>query len=335
MNRKIRSTILAITVVAILVISQTASAATKEYSYVDLGTLGGTFSEAYNVNRFGQVVGCSTTASSEVERPFLWSNGVMTDLGVLPGATSSCAVDINDAGQVVGYGRMPYGGNDFYGAHAFLWQNGVMIDLGSLRPGDHWVTAEAINNLGQVVGYSKPSQDEGEAHAFLWQNGTMTDLGSLGGAGAVAYDINDSGQVVGGSQTSSGESHAFLWQNGTMIDLGTLGGDLSYARAINKHGEVIGYSHDAYDFYTYFLWRKGVMTDLGFQVEVVDINDQGQMVGAEDQGWRTYVLGKHGGTLPGPEGDAFGMAWAINNKGLVVGWADNSSGEIHATLWTR
>ncbi len=53
----------------------------------------------------------------------------------------------------------------------------------------------------------------------------MTDLGTLGGSDSYAYGINDSGQIVGGSYTSSGDYHAFLYANGAMADLGTLGGD--------------------------------------------------------------------------------------------------------------
>jgi probable HAF family extracellular repeat protein len=63
----------------------------------DLGTLGGSYSRAYAINKTGQVVGASLTSSEEMH-PFLYSNGTMKDLGTF-GGTYSSAKAINNAGQ--------------------------------------------------------------------------------------------------------------------------------------------------------------------------------------------------------------------------------------------
>jgi probable HAF family extracellular repeat protein len=138
---------------------------------------------------------------------FLYSHGVMTDLGTLGGLGSgSFAYSINNAGQVVGeswnLGRT--------NSHAFLYSHGVMTDLGTL--GGSITFALGINAAGQVVGQSLVCEDR--FSAFLYSGGTMINLNSSlppdsGWHFDTATAINDSGQIVG-QGTHNGEYHAFL-----------------------------------------------------------------------------------------------------------------------------
>ena len=178
---------------------------------VDLGTLGGWRSFATAINDRGHVVGWTVTGgTSGVVHAFLYRDGRMRDLGKsLAPRWVSVASDINDRGQVVGKARPP----TTQSFHAFLWQGGKAIDLGTL--GGKESEAVAINDRGQIVGWSKTGDDFYAYHAFLWQRGTMTDLGALGGSDSAAMAINDRGQVVGRSN-----EHAFLWQHGAMAYLG-------------------------------------------------------------------------------------------------------------------
>ncbi len=69
---------------------------------------------------------------------------------------------------------------------------------------------------------------------------SIIDLGTFGGSFSQAQAINNSGQIVGSSQTNSGNWHASLWDNGVIIDLGTLGGGYSEAYGINDSGQIVG-----------------------------------------------------------------------------------------------
>jgi probable HAF family extracellular repeat protein len=234
---------------------------------LDLGTLGGDTSQGEGINASEQVAGESDVTADDPVNPgnqqfhaFLWSGGLMADLGTLGTGTESAATGgINDAGQVAGFstfdeGFDPQAGGPDY--HAFLWSGGRMNDLGTL-PGGNYSQANAINNGGQEAGYSEVSEPDPtsaacvgtEVNAFhpaLWQNGSPIDLGPLpGDADALAFGMNNTGQVVGRSGAFCGPARATLWQNGTGIDLNTVipatsGWYLLRAFAINDLGQITG-----------------------------------------------------------------------------------------------
>jgi probable HAF family extracellular repeat protein len=86
----------------------------------------------------------------------------MRDLNTL-GGDASFAMGINRYGQVVGYSKLSDNNTD----HAFIWSETTgMQDLNDLTPGlPEGVFLEialAINDRGQIVGYTSPNH-----HAFL------------------------------------------------------------------------------------------------------------------------------------------------------------------------
>jgi probable HAF family extracellular repeat protein len=113
------------------------------------------------LNNVGEVVGCAST--EYLGRAFLWSEADgMRDLGTLrTGGNTSCALGINDTGEVVGSS-----GNTT--VHPFLWTRSAgMQDLNSLiPPNSGWVlgSANAINAAGQIVGEGGLN---GHGRAFL------------------------------------------------------------------------------------------------------------------------------------------------------------------------
>ena len=105
-----------------------------------------------------------------------------------------------------------------------------MVDLGTLNDSLGASVATALNDSGQVVGYSNVNDVNNDAHAFSWTAaGGMVDLGTLGGSQSFpgadvtgsdpaacvteygAQAINGNGDVVGRADTPSGATHAVLW----------------------------------------------------------------------------------------------------------------------------
>jgi probable HAF family extracellular repeat protein len=155
----------------------------------DLGTLGGTESQAYAINSRGAVVGYSQTAGDASIHPFLYEAGSMRDLGTL-GRAEGRAVDISNNGVVVGYVSDRFGGSPV-----------AFIDDGAMRPlfagGPCCSIASAINQRGDVVGVI-----DGQS-GFLLQDGITTMLGQLPAVRAAGWTrllpqaINNRGWIVG------------------------------------------------------------------------------------------------------------------------------------------
>src|SRR4051794_35742406 len=93
----------------------------------------------------------------------------VTDLGTLPGGSSSVGFGINFARQITGRAATASGFD-----HAFLYSNGEMSVLGTL--GGNSSSGRGINNAGQITGDADTAS--GATHAFLYSNGQMSDLGT-------------------------------------------------------------------------------------------------------------------------------------------------------------
>ena len=123
---------------------------------------------AFGISNEGQIVGTVGSADGTTEFGALWRNGVLTNLGTLPGDFAAIASGINNKGQVVGSTL----DSNFNWSHAFIWQDGVMTNLGTLFPASSNLLptmANTINSAGQIAGMATvlSGPHAGETHAFL------------------------------------------------------------------------------------------------------------------------------------------------------------------------
>ncbi|HET8926002.1 MAG TPA: hypothetical protein VFN26_23660 [Candidatus Acidoferrum sp.] len=156
----------------------------------DLGTLGGINTTAQWLNNAGHVSGksdvtaictaCAPGNQKQLHHPFVWKNGVMTDLRLLYDDTAGNAVSVNAKDQAVGVtlpctkvNRDDSCEGPVY--HSFLWENGSIVDLQTLILPGSGIT-----------------------------------LSSCHGCEAGAYNINDSGEIAGQGVLSDGNSRAIL-----------------------------------------------------------------------------------------------------------------------------
>ena len=188
---------------------------------------------------------------------------------------------------------------------AFVLSDDEMVDIGSL--GGEAGEALAVNDHGVVVGWSEDA--DGNRRAFRWHDGVMVDLGApLGGGAAIAYGINELGQIVGAAETDRGTSVAVVWQpDGSFIDL----------RGVDPDADDW---QDDYDSVAY------------------GISDEGDVVGRVDYGPERvpFRFGLSDGTWQTSDMDGYaGKAIAVNNDGLAVGYVGDEEDGPQAFVWRR
>jgi probable HAF family extracellular repeat protein len=232
-----------------------------QWQITPLGTLGGNWSIAWDVNNNGVIVGTSQIAAGQYHG-FILQNGTMTDLGT-PGFPStgsySEAWGLNNAGHVVGYAYRPLFGPD----HAWYFDGTTNTDI---TPAGQFSFARGtdLNNLEVASGIriqTGGGSDGFEAAIWSMANG-WTELGVLPGTTeSEAWALNDSGVVVGRSfDVSIPDYRGFAYVNGSLIDLSQVPGaaaPITEAIAVNNAGKIIANADSQSGVSSYILTPAG------------------------------------------------------------------------------
>ncbi len=289
-----------------------------------LGTLGGYHADARALNNSGTIVGRVDTGDAVIrETAFMCSpTGGTFDLNLLLNDNQRAqwhldfAEDINDAGQVLGFGPYdpdgPTGPLTRWGRTGFRltrFPNGTVdiVPLGMLVPMGETTSVfkspepAAMNSSGDVVAWY--TDDIGLFNAGLWPaGGGFVALGNLNGGNTFPSAISD--RDANGYVRIVGEAGALVraWQaviqpvaGATTIlqDLGVpyaSSSSVSLARAVNNKGEIVG------------------------EATFANGNNFGFLY-SQTAGWQNL------GTLANPKSKSWNNSWAvyINNNSWVIG----------------
>ena len=259
------------------------------------------------INKWGDVAGQGDLGDGL--HALLLQDGVLIDLGSVPGRPTSQAFALNDRGEVAGAGYVAAPA----GSHALLWSKRGVQDLNPV--GSFSSAATGINQRGQVVGWHQLASSV--RYAALWEGERLTSLGS-----GQADGINRRGTIVGGT---------LVWDGSSVVNLGT--GYETAVTSINDRGDVAGYHGWSFAFGEGLLWEDGVRRPLpplygDTKAFAYGINGRGQVVGAsvfcewECNDPRSHaVLWQDGQAvhLPPLPGDSESVAHGINDRGEIVG----------------
>jgi uncharacterized membrane protein len=244
------------------------------------------------INGRGQVVGSYTERRDSA--PTFFEHGFMRDRRGyhrvdVPRAIQTRLYGINDAGQIVG----TYVDRDGR-AHGFLREtDGEIV---TIDPQDAVVTQVLdIDNRGRAVGVYVDAAPS--FHGFVRAaDGTIEVVDAPEAADTVVYGINDRGDIVGGSRRPP------------------LSVFTPFVRAADGTFGAVDLPDDA----------------RGGDADAFDIDDDGRIVGNYDGSSRGYVRDRDGDqtTFAAPGGDVGTTPQGVNNRGEIVGYAQDRAGAV-------
>lgn len=249
-----------------------------------------------------------------------------------PGSDSTSAVDINNAGQIVGVYAM--GGRHF----GFLLSASTFSTIDP--PGASYSEAQGINDAGQIAGWYNDAG--GARHYFLFSGGTYNSFDSQSpfSSGEVT-DINNPGDMVGEHSSNGVNLAGFLLSGNSFTPVNFPGATDTIPTKINDSGRIVGH-YGSSSGNNGFLLDAGSFSSVAFpganSTAADGINNPGQIVGGYVIGGTFHGYLFNGGTFTTIDfpGSANTEISGINDSGVIVGeyWDAPSQFPMHGFVAT-
>lgn len=238
---------------------------------------------------------------------------------------------------------------------------------GLAAAGAGFTTATAVNNGGNVVGYSENSAHEVRAVRWLVSavDGSASAPTALppaagGGTYSAAYAINNAGLSVGESEAAGGVFVATAWDAAGTPTVLAASVTFPVAGRSAAHGvnnrvtpQIVGEATTVDGALRAVLWHgvAGAPVDLGILPggtfsSAVAISNDGLVVGEADTATGVthavaWQVNASGAKTLGPVdlgvitvADVRSIALGVDSAGRVVGESEDRAGVVHAGLWT-
>jgi probable HAF family extracellular repeat protein len=193
-----------------------------------------------------------------------------------------------------------------------------------------------------IVGESFPDPYN-LGRVFIWTRSSGMQPVETGGAWGGAFDINNSGAIVGAASPLPfpGLPRPFIWSPQAGLSYIDPSPSEGVALAINEAGQVVGWLRESGDATRAFIWSTATGTvDLGrldpaeLSTNAIDVNDFGTVVGwsrgLRDRAF-AWTAAEGMRELPGLHSSSeLVNAYGINNHDDIVGASDG-----RAVLWTE
>lgn len=295
----------------------------------------------------GALAGPAAARTTAVGRSIAPSSLTTFDV---PGASRTFALDINEAGVIVG--RYTSAGQN----HGFLRDaEGHLTTVD--YPGSSFSVASSINDSGAVLGWYTVPADPTARHGFVLRDGVFTSFDPPGSTFTNPLGINNRGDITGRFCTlavclapGAGSFHGFLFQNGVFTIIDVPGGNETNAFKPNENGAIVG-GFGAGGAEQLFVLNNGQFATMGLPngnpVTQDDggMNARGDIVGTYCEGAPPCLVGpsnNHGFLLSSGQlstidvaGAAATSLTAINARGDIVGGYTDPSGHTHGLLLER